>query len=211
MPPKLARICDVRLPEKIKKEFKKLCEAFDPAPADISASVERVKEHVNKPIVDGQTPLYFAVANVAQDLALVQALLSVKDVLVDAKSDPDGDTPLICAVKSGRDAVTEILLKAGADPCMCNDLGVNALRIAATTADRETVFESLLQCALHSSGREFVKVKTESGTADTTLLHLAASEACTDQLNQLLKSFPELVSSCDNVMTMSPRVYSCSR
>jgi ankyrin repeat protein len=192
-------VSNERLPEKIKKEFKKLCEAFDPSPEDISASVERVKDHVNKPIVDGQTPLYVAVANVAQDLALVQALLSVKDAAVDAKSDPDGDTPLICALKSGRDGVADILLRAGADPCVCNDLGVNALRIAATTADRAVVFESVLQSALRSSGRDCVKLKTESGTADTSLLHLAASESCADQLILLLKSFPDLASACDYV------------
>jgi hypothetical protein len=74
MPPKLSRVSDVRLPEKVKKEFKKLCEAFDLSPDDVSAGVERVKEHVNKPIIDGKTPLYCAVESAAQDLSLVQVI-----------------------------------------------------------------------------------------------------------------------------------------
>jgi hypothetical protein len=74
MPPKLSRVSDVRLPEKVKKEFKKLCEAFDLSPDDVSAGVERVKEHANKPIIDGKTPLYCAVESAAQDLSLVQVI-----------------------------------------------------------------------------------------------------------------------------------------
>jgi hypothetical protein len=74
MPPKLSRVSDVRLPEKVKKEFKKLCEAFDMSPDDVSAGVERVKEHVNKPIIDGKTPLFCAVESAAQDLSLAQVI-----------------------------------------------------------------------------------------------------------------------------------------
>jgi ankyrin repeat protein len=211
MPPKLSRVSDVRLPEKVKKEFKKLCEAFDMSPDDVSACVERVKEHVNKPIVDGKTPLFCAVESAAQDLSLIQvkhhfcvscydhniyqALLSLKDVQVDAPSDPNGDTPLIFALKSRRNDLVELLLSTRADPCKCNDSGVSALRIAATEPDSAVVFESVLR----ASSREGVKIKTETGVADTTLLHLAATEACTDQLKLLLQTHPELCSAKDDV------------
>ncbi len=196
MPPKLARVADVRLPEKVKKEFKKLCDAFDMTPDDVAASVERVKEHVNKPIIDGKTPLFCAVESVAQDFSLVQALLSLNDVPVDvdAPSDPLGDTPLICALKSGRDDLVDILLRAGADPCKRNDSGVSALQIAAMDCDRAAVFESVLRAGSKAGGR--VKTTCDS---DTTLLHLAASEACTDQLRLLLHTYPELVSAPDDV------------
>jgi ankyrin repeat protein len=196
MPPKLARVADVRLPEKVKKEFKKLCDAFDMSADDIATSVERVKEHVNKPVIDGKTPLFCAVENAAQDFSLVQALLSLDNVQVDvdAPSDPLGDTPLIFAIKAGRDDLAEMLLRAGADPCKCNDSGVSALQIAATECDRAAVFESVLRAGSKSGGR----VQTPS-SSDTTLLHLAASEACTDQLRLLLQTYPELASAPDHV------------
>jgi ankyrin repeat protein len=196
MPPKLARVADVRLTEKVKKEFKKLCDAFDMTPDDLSASVDRVKEHVNKPVIDGKTPLFCAVESAAQDFSLVQALLSLKDVPVDvdAPSDPLGDTPLISALKSGRDDLVDVLLRAGADPSKVNDSGVSALHIAAMDCDRAAVFESVLRAGSKAGGR----VKTASA-ADTTLLHLAAAEGCTDQLRLLLQTYPELASAPDNV------------
>lgn len=196
MPPKLARVADVRLPEKVRKEFKKLCDAFDPSPSDVAASVERVKEHVNKPVVDGKTPLFCAVESATQDLTLVQALLSIQDVEVnvDAPSDPDGDTPLIFALKSCRNDLVDMLLRAGADPCQCNDSGVCALHIGAMQSDCAAVFESLLRTGSKCGGR----INTSSAPA-TTLLHVAASESCTEQLKLLLTTFPELVDATDAV------------
>jgi ankyrin repeat protein len=129
-----------------------------------------------------------------------QALLSLKDVQVDAASDPNGDTPLMFALKSHREDLVDLLLRARANPCKCNDSGLSALRIAATDPDCAVVFESVLR----ASGKEGVVVKTESGTADTTLLHLAAFEACTDQLKLLLHTFPELCSAKDDVRLTPP-------
>lgn len=196
MPPKLARVADVRLPEKVKKEFKKLCDAFDQSPSDVAAVVERVRDHVNKPVVDGKTPLFCAVESAAQDLTLVQALLSLQDVQlnVDAPSDPDGDTPLIFALKSRRDDLVDMLLRAGADPCQCNDSGLCALHIGAMQSDSAAAFESLLRTGSKCGGR----INSSSASAPT-LLHVAASESCTEQLKLLLITFPELVDATDAV------------
>ena len=203
MPPKLSRVSDVRLPPPVIKDFKNLCQSFDMSPDAIAASVARVGPHVNKPLINGQTPLFFAVvnaANASQDLALVHALLSRDDVQVDAASDPDGDTPLISAVAAGRGDLVDVLLRAGADPCACNDAGDSALCKAATNPDRSEVFERLLQVA----GRKGVEIKRKNGGKGTTLLHLAAEEECVAQLQLLLQSFPELASALDDVPPPPP-------
>lgn len=78
---------------------------------------------VNKP---GWAPLHYAATN--GHLA-VMALLLDEHAYIDATS-PNGTTPLMMAAHYGTSAAVNLLLEAGADPALRNDLGLSALDFA---------------------------------------------------------------------------------
>jgi ankyrin repeat protein len=78
---------------------------------------------VNKP---GWAPLHYAATG--QSLELVRLLLD-ENAYIDASS-PNGTTPLMMAAHYGTDAAVKLLLEAGADPQIKNDLGLSAVDFA---------------------------------------------------------------------------------
>ena len=88
---------------------------------------------VNKP---GWAPLHYAATN--GHLA-VMALLLDEHAYIDATS-PNGTTPLMMAAHYGTSAAVNLLLEAGADPALRNDLGLSALDFAQQ-ADRTEAAE----------------------------------------------------------------------
>lgn len=88
---------------------------------------------VNKP---GWTPLHYAASN---GHLPVMALLLDHHAYVDAAS-PNGTTPLMMAARYGSFAAAKLLLEAGADPSLKNDLGLSAVDFARAV-DRSDVIE----------------------------------------------------------------------
>jgi len=74
----------------------------------------------------GWTPLHYAATNGHLD---VMTLLIDEDAYIDAGS-PNGTTPLMMAARYGTAAAVKLLLEAGADPSIVNDLGLSALDFA---------------------------------------------------------------------------------
>jgi len=84
---------------------------------------------VNKP---GWTPLHYAATK--GHLAVMTMLLD-ENAYIDAAS-PNGTTPLMMAAHYGTPQAVKLLLEAGADPMLKNDLGLNAQDFA-NKANRE--------------------------------------------------------------------------
>lgn len=80
--------------------------------------------NVNKP---GWTPLHYASTNGHLE---VMRLLLEEYAYIDAAS-PNGTTPLMMAAQYGSDAAVKLLLEAGADPLLKNDLGLSAFDFAS--------------------------------------------------------------------------------
>lgn len=78
---------------------------------------------VNKP---GWTPLHYAAT--AGHLAVMELLLE-QHAFIDAES-PNGTTPLMMAAHYGTPAAVKLLLDAGADTAMRNQLGLSAIDFA---------------------------------------------------------------------------------
>jgi len=78
---------------------------------------------VNKP---GWTPLHYAATG--GHLAILQLLLD-KHAYIDAAS-PNNTTPLMMAARYGTLDAVKLLLDAGADPSLKNDLGLSAIEFA---------------------------------------------------------------------------------
>ena len=78
---------------------------------------------VNRP---GWSPLHYAASG--PDLG-VSAFLLAQGADVNARS-PNGTTPLMMSARYGSSEVTPILLKAGADPSLKNELGLTAADFA---------------------------------------------------------------------------------
>jgi len=78
---------------------------------------------VNKP---GWTPLHYAATN--GHLAIMSLLLE-HHAYIDAES-PNGTTPLMMAAHYGSPEAVKLLLEAGADPMLKNQLGLTALDFA---------------------------------------------------------------------------------
>jgi ankyrin repeat protein len=78
---------------------------------------------VNKP---GWTALHYAATN--GHLEIMQLLLN-ENAYIDAAS-PNNTTPLMMAARYGTSSAVKLLLEAGADPMLKNDLGLNAIDFA---------------------------------------------------------------------------------
>ena len=78
---------------------------------------------VNKP---GWTPLHYAATN---GHLVVMDLLLENHAYIDAAS-PNGSTPLMMAAHYGTTAAVKLLLEAGADPLLKNNLGLTAIDFA---------------------------------------------------------------------------------
>lgn len=101
---------------------------------------------VNKP---GWTPLHYAATK--GHLAVMTMLLD-NHAYIDAAS-PNSTTPLMMAAHYGTPQAVKLLLEAGADPVLKNELGMNALDFA-NKANREDSAEliSAFVRASHSRG-----------------------------------------------------------
>jgi len=90
---------------------------------DVATRLIELKADVNKP---GWTPLHYAAT--AADVRIIRLLLD-HDAYLDAES-PNGTTPLMMAAMYGSPAAVKVLLEAGADPSIQNNLGLSALDFA---------------------------------------------------------------------------------
>jgi ankyrin repeat protein len=90
---------------------------------------------VNKP---GWAPLHYAATS--ENIDVVRLLLE-ENAYIDAAS-PNGTTPLMMAAHYGSDAAVKLLLDAGADPELKNELGLSALDFA-NRASRPTPAEMI--------------------------------------------------------------------
>ena len=84
----------------------------------------------------GWTPLHYAATN--GHLEIMELLLE-HHAYIDAES-PNGTTPLMMAAHYGTPAAVKLLLEAGADPSLKNQLGLSALDFA-TRANRRDAAE----------------------------------------------------------------------
>lgn len=86
---------------------------------------------VNKP---GWTPLHYAAT--AGHLQIMNLLLE-HHAYIDAAS-PNGSTPLMMAAMYGTPSAVKLLLEAGADPLLKNDLGLTAIDFAQRANRQES-------------------------------------------------------------------------
>ena len=86
----------------------------------------------------GWAPLHYAATG--GHLAIMQLLLD-ENAYIDAES-PNGTTPLMMAAHYGTPAAVKLLLEAGADPSLKNQLGLTAIDFA-TRAHREDSVEMI--------------------------------------------------------------------
>lgn len=94
---------------------------------------------VNKP---GWTPLHYAATN--GHLEIMQLLLD-ENAYIDAES-PNGTTPLMMAAHYGSSAAVKLLVEAGADPNIRNQLGLTAIDFAyraSRTESAEMIAEAI--------------------------------------------------------------------
>lgn len=91
--------------------------------------------HVNKP---GWAPLHYAATS--GHVEIMQLLLD-QHAFIDAQS-PNGTTPLMMAAHYGTPAAVKLLLEAGADTRMKNELGLSAIDFA-NRAQRQDVAEMI--------------------------------------------------------------------
>lgn len=90
---------------------------------DICAQLIEREADVNKP---GWAPLHYAATE--SHIAVMQLLLD-QHAYIDAAS-PNGSTPLMMAAMYGNASAVKMLLEAGADPTIKNDLGLTAIDFA---------------------------------------------------------------------------------
>lgn len=90
---------------------------------DICAQLIERDADVNK---TGWAPLHYAATN--SHLEVMRLLLEVH-AYIDATS-PNGSTPLMMAAMYGNASAVKLLLEAGADPTIKNDLGLTAIDFA---------------------------------------------------------------------------------
>lgn len=100
---------------------------------------------VNKP---GWAPLHYAATN--GHLAVMHLLLE-HHAYIDAGS-PNGSTPLMMASRYGSAAAVKLLLEAGADPMLKNDLGMSAIDFAQSVS-RQDVAELIASFVRSRQGK----------------------------------------------------------
>lgn len=98
---------------------------------DIAMQLIAMDADINKP---GWTPLHYASTN--SHLAIMQALLD-HYAYIDASS-PNGSTPLMLAAMYGTPSAVKLLLEAGADPALKNNLGLTAFDFAQRASRTES-------------------------------------------------------------------------
>lgn len=86
---------------------------------------------VNKP---GWAPLHYAATNGHLD---IMNLLLEENAYIDAAS-PNGSTPLMMAAQYGTESAVKLLLEAGADPMLKNQLGLSAVDFANRASRTES-------------------------------------------------------------------------
>lgn len=102
---------------------------------------------INQP---GWAPLHYAAsADAPHSLAIAQLLLD-EHAYIDAES-PNGSTPLMLAAQYGSQAMVELLLNAGADVQLRNQLGLTAVDFARRS-DRDYMVR-ILQTAYDATRR----------------------------------------------------------
>lgn len=98
----------------------------------------------------GWTPLHYAASGTSEhQVAMVQLLLE-HHAYIDAAS-PNGSTPLMLAAQYGSQAMVELLLNAGADVQLRNQLGLTAVDFARRS-DRDYMVR-ILQTAYDATRR----------------------------------------------------------
>lgn len=112
----------------------------------VKALIERDAD-VNKP---GWAPLHYAATR--GHLDIIRLLLD-KHAYIDAAS-PNGTTPLMMAAHYGSPGAVKVLLEAGADPLLKNNLGLSAIDFAQK-ANRQDAAELIAA---------FVRAKQPKGT-----------------------------------------------
>ena len=106
---------------------------------------------VNHP---GWTPLHYAAsADLANSLAIA-ALLLEHHAYIDAES-PNKSTPLMLAAQYGSEKMVDLLLEAGADPQLRNQLGLNVVDFARLSERDYMVrkMEQVVQNTRRTGGR----------------------------------------------------------
>lgn len=112
--------------------------------ASIKGHLQQVREliqhkaQVNKP---GWTPLHYAASSTQEHSATIVALLLEHHAYIDASS-PNGSTPLMLAAMYGDVRSVDVLLEAGADARLTNQIGLTAIDFAHR-AGRGTVAEKI--------------------------------------------------------------------
>ena len=113
------------------------------------------------------------------DLPRVEAqLTSGADPNQVDNSEIKGWTPLMAAARSGRTAIAEVLLKAGANPNSLNEYGGTALDVARANGGFQSAIAQLLQ-AVGGRGREDTKndVNDKIDSGNTALMTPSATSA----------------------------------
>lgn len=100
---------------------------------------------VNKP---GWAPLHYAATKGHLD---VMRMLLEENAYIDAAS-PNGTTPLMMAAHYGTPEAVQLLLEAGADPMLKNDLGLSALDFA-NKANRDDAAQAIAAFVRASQSR----------------------------------------------------------
>ncbi|GAB3758651.1 ankyrin repeat domain-containing protein [Ramlibacter monticola] len=93
----------------------------------------------------GWAPLHYAATN--GHLEIMQILLD-EHAYIDAES-PNKSTPLMMAAKYGTPSAVKLLLEAGADPTLRNELGLTALDFAQQANRRDAV--ELISAAIRNA------------------------------------------------------------
>ena len=114
---------DINVEQRNPKDESALMLAALDGELELCATLLKMDADVNKP---GWAPLHYAATNSRLD---VMRLLLENFAYIDAAS-PNGTTPLMMAAMYGNSSAVKLLLEAGADPTLKNQLGFTAIDFA---------------------------------------------------------------------------------